>query len=93
MAVSALLDTGFDMDRAKTATAFRTSKWTRRRRPAPWDASFLADTLALRGAASAVSAFLDAGLEMDEATTAAVFRATADAVVGDEAPCKQELVT
>ena len=33
------------------------------------------------------------GLEMDEATTAAVFRATADAVVGDEAPCKQELVT
>ena len=53
----------------------------------------LADTLALRGAASAVSALLDAGLEMDEATTAAVFRATADAVDGAEAPCKQELVT
>ena len=40
-----------------------------------------------------MSAFLDAGLEMDEATAAAVFRATADAVDGAEAPCKQELVT
>ena len=42
---------------------------------------------------TAVSALLDAGLEMDEATTAAVFRATADAVDGAGAPCKQELVT
>ena len=40
-----------------------------------------------------MSAFLDAGLEMDEAMTAAVFRATADAVDGAEASCKQELVT
>ena len=53
----------------------------------------LADTLALRGAASAVSALLDAGLEMDEATTAAAFRATADVVDPAKAPCKQELVT
>ena len=45
-----------------------------------------ADALALRWAASAVSAFLDAGLEMDDATTAAVFRAMADAVDGTEAP-------
>ena len=35
----------------------------------------LAGTLALRKAASAVSALLDAGLKMDEATTAAPFRA------------------
>ena len=49
-----------------------------------------AESLPLRGAASAL---LDAGIEMDEATTAAVFRATVDAVDGAEAPCKQELVT
>ena len=39
-----------------------------------------ADALALRGAASSVSTLLDAGLEMDEVTTAVAFRATADAV-------------
>ena len=53
----------------------------------------LADTLTLRGAVLAESSFLDAGLEMDEATTAAVFWATVDVVDGAEAPCKQELVT
>ena len=41
-----------------------------------------ADALALRGAAPDL---LDAGLEMDEATLAAAFRATADAVDGAEA--------
>ena len=46
---------------------------------------FPADTLALRGAVSAVSALLNVGLEMDKATTAAAFRATADAVDGAEA--------
>ena len=35
----------------------------------------LADTLLLRGAASAVSALLDVGLEMDKATTATAFGA------------------
>ena len=44
-----------------------------------------ADALALRGAASTVSALLDMGLEMDEATTAAAFRAKADAVDGNKA--------
>ena len=39
-------------------------------------------------AASAVSSFLDAGLKMDEATTAAVFQVTTDAVDGAEAPYK-----
>ena len=34
---------------------------------------------------TAVSALLDMGLEMDEATTAAAFRATADVVDGAEA--------
>ena len=43
--------------------------------------------------ATAVSALLNTGFEMDEATTAAAFRATADAVDSAEAPCKQELVT
>ena len=71
-AVSALLDTGLEMDEATTAGAMR--------RVPP-----LADTLALRVVASAVSAFLNAGLEMDEATTAAVFRATADVVDRTEA--------
>ena len=41
-----------------------------------------ADSLSLRGAASAL---FDAGLEMDEATTAATFRATADSVNRAEA--------
>ena len=49
-----------------------------------------ADALALHRAASPL---LDAGLEMDEATTAAAFRATVDAVGPAEALCKQELVT
>ena len=53
----------------------------------------LADTLALRGAASDVSLLLHAGLEMDEATTAAAFLATADAVDPAKALRKQELVT
>ena len=44
-----------------------------------------AKALALHGAASAVSALLNAGLEMDEATTAAAFRAMVDAVDGAEA--------
>ena len=39
----------------------------------------------LRWAASTVSALLDAGLEMDEATLAAAFRATADVVDRAEA--------
>ena len=43
------------------------------------------DTLALRGAALAVSALLDTGLEMNEAMTAAASRATADTVDGAEA--------
>ena len=38
MAVSALLDTVFDMDGATAAMVFRTLRWTRRRRPTPWDA-------------------------------------------------------
>ena len=38
-AVSALLDTGFEMDEATMATAFRALRWRRRRRPAPWDAT------------------------------------------------------
>ena len=62
-AMSALLDTGLEMDEASTAAAFLASRWTP------------ADALALRGAVSAVSALLDAGLEMNEATTAAAFRA------------------
>ena len=37
----------------------------------------LADVLALRETTSAVSALLDASLEMEEAMTAAAFRATA----------------
>ena len=44
-----------------------------------------ADILPLRGAASAVSALLDAGLVMGEVTTAAAFWATADAVASADA--------
>ena len=44
-----------------------------------------ADTVALRGAALAVSALLDANLEMDDATPTAAFLATGDAVDGAEA--------
>ena len=66
MAVSALLETGFEMDEATTAEAFLASIWMRRRRSAPWDASRLPRTSSLSvGAASAVSALLDVGFECD----------------------------
>ena len=57
------------MDKASTAGAMG-------RVPTP------ADSLSLRGAASVL---FDAGIKMDEATTAAAFPATADAVDGAEA--------
>ena len=92
-AVSALLNTGFEMDGATTATAFLASRWTRQRRPAPCDASQPPWTPSLSAEPRRpVSALLDADFEMDEATTATAFRVTADAVNPAEAPCKQELV-